>query len=226
MDLQVHHIEVTKQARYLTLGKVGDHLKHFWLVCHGYGQSVHRFISKFEDFNLTDTMVVAPEGLSRFYWKGVTGNPVASWMTKEDRLLEIEDYSAYLSKVLEHFMDQIPKGTTISLLGFSQGGTTVLRWINEYQPRFDNLILWASDIPSDINYHQHTAYWSTQKVSYVYGDQDEFITPARAKALQERVENLPFQVRVIQFKGDHRVDRAVLMKVEQKVRQFRDGSEE
>ena len=218
MDMQVHHMEVMKRARVLTIGEVGPHLKHFWLACHGYGQSVHRFVSKFDTFDLSDTLVVAPEGLSRFYWKGVSDHPVASWMTSEDRLLEIEDYSAYLSKVFNHFRGTIPKDVTVNIFGFSQGGTTVLRWINEHQPNFDQLFLWASDIPQDLNYNQYSDYWSAQKVCYIYGYQDEFITPARVQTMNERSINLPFQVQVLTFDGGHRVDRTVLMDIEQNVR--------
>src|SRR5207237_799567 len=64
--------------------------------------------------------VVAPEGRPRFY---LTESPTerrvgASWMTREDRLHEIDDYVRYLDAV--HVDLKLPN-TRITALGFSQG---------------------------------------------------------------------------------------------------------
>jgi hypothetical protein len=64
------------------------------LVTHGYGQLAKTFIRRFEPIMDAQTLVVAPEGLSRFYWGGFDGPVVASWMTREDRLDEIADCAA------------------------------------------------------------------------------------------------------------------------------------
>jgi hypothetical protein len=46
---------------------------------------------------LVGRIIIAPEGLSRFYRKGFSGDVVASWMTKDDRLDDMEDYVRYLN---------------------------------------------------------------------------------------------------------------------------------
>ncbi|MEN0004839.1 MAG: phospholipase, partial [Bacteroidota bacterium] len=73
-----HSIPVTRTAHYATQGQVGPHIRYLCIACHGYGQLAARFIRKFDVVDRADTFVIAPEGLSRFYWGGVTGNVVAS----------------------------------------------------------------------------------------------------------------------------------------------------
>ena len=79
--MQIHSISVPKTAHYCTLGEPGPHIKYFWICCHGYGQLAKRFIRKFERIHQEDTLVVAPEGFSRFYWKDFTGDVVATHMS-------------------------------------------------------------------------------------------------------------------------------------------------
>src|SRR5438477_56805 len=82
---------------------------------------------------------VAPEGLSRFY---LTESPAerrvgASWMTREDRLHEIDDYVRYLDGV---YGNVVPRNARVTALGFSQGTATVCRWAGLGSSRIDRLI--------------------------------------------------------------------------------------
>src|SRR5207302_9410481 len=75
--------------------------------------------------------LVAPEGLSRFY---LTESPTerrvgATWMTREDRLAEIDDSVRYLDAVYDDVFGRIDRArVTVHALGFSQGAATVSRW--------------------------------------------------------------------------------------------------
>lgn len=60
------------KARYFTAGEVTQQTKHIWFVLHGYGQLADNFIRKFEVIQSPETVVIAPEGLSRFYLQDVT----------------------------------------------------------------------------------------------------------------------------------------------------------
>src|SRR3546814_5982443 len=96
-----HSITVPRTARYYTMGEPQDQPRELWYVCHGYAQLGSRFIRRFAPLDDGTRLIVAPEALSRFYLevKGRTHaeSPVgASWMTREDRLSEIDDYVAYL----------------------------------------------------------------------------------------------------------------------------------
>ena len=63
--MEHHHIEVTKTARYFTLGPTGEGLGEIWYVCHGYRQLAGRFIRRFARLNDGSRRIIAPEGLSR-----------------------------------------------------------------------------------------------------------------------------------------------------------------
>jgi len=96
-----HHLPVSRTARYFTIGEPDASLTELWFVCHGYGQLAGRFVRHFESIDAPHRMIVAPEALSRFYVE-VAGKTHAdthvgaSWMTREDRLSDIEDYVEYL----------------------------------------------------------------------------------------------------------------------------------
>ena len=90
--MQAHQIKFPRTAHYYTLQPPAPHHRQLLLVLHGYGQLASRFIYKFDQLD-PSYWVVAPEGFSRFYWKGVSGPAGASWLTTPDRLSEIEDYS-------------------------------------------------------------------------------------------------------------------------------------
>src|SRR5213592_1979241 len=105
--MQEHHIGVTRGARYFALGTSSGEVGEVWFACHGYGQLAARFLEKLRVLDDGRRYLVAPEGLSRFYLsESPTERRVgASWMTREDRLAEIEDYVRYLDAVSHVVVD-------------------------------------------------------------------------------------------------------------------------
>ena len=121
MKYSDHTLKISKTAHYsIAEPALFDEHNKIWMVFHGYGQLAKYFIKKFDCLVTAGDVVVALEGLSRAYINGFTGRVGASWMTKEDRLIEIEDYQAYISQihsaVLERFGNQ-----KVTVLGFSSG---------------------------------------------------------------------------------------------------------
>jgi predicted esterase len=208
-------MRVSRTARYYTLGKPGPSIRYCWIVCHGYGQLARNFIRKFDVLESEDTLVIAPEGLSRFYWGGVSGVPVASWMTSEGRLEEIEDYTHYLSALYDHFTQQLPDDVQIILLGFSQGVATQFRWITRRLPDYHSMIVWAGRIPEDIDYSPHLSYFNHKPLHFVVGDQDEFLSPERLENYREEVKQHGLNWQEHHFHGTHTVDRKTLKMLEE-----------
>ncbi len=205
-----HTISITKTAHYYTIGTPGKHIQYCWIVCHGYGQLAQYFIRKFDVIANADTLIIAPEGLSRFYTEGFSGKVGASWMTKEDRLIEIDDYSNYLATLYNQFTAQLADNVQIIFLGFSQGCATQLRWILQKFPRFDHLILWAGLLPEDLDYLSHQDYFTDKKLHFVYGTNDSFITPERLQQHEQLIENQHLKLNVLSFEGAHTIDRPTL----------------
>jgi predicted esterase len=211
--IESHSIQVERTARYYTLGTAGPSTQQFWIACHGYGQLAERLISKFRDLDTDRQFVLAPEGLSKFYWKGVSGDVGASWMTKKDRLDEIRDYCAYLQHLYTHYRQQLPSDVQINLFGFSQGCATICRWALQEYPEFHHLILWAGVVPDDLHYPDHHDYFKNKKLRFYYGTQDEYLTPDRLQQYKDFLKAQDLEVDIHSFEGPHAVDRSLLTQI-------------
>lgn len=212
-----HKIKIQKTAHYYTLGQAGKEVTDFWIVCHGYGQLASRFIQKFTGIIDEQTFVLAPEGLSRFYWDGFGGDIVSSWMTSADRLDEIEDYTRFIKALYDEYRPQFAKNVRIHLLGFSQGCATQCRWVMQELPEFDNLILWAGLLPEDINYKAKEAYFKSKNLYFIYGKADPYLTSKRVDWLTHFAKAQGLEYETLTFEGKHTVDRGFLKTIAEKL---------
>ncbi|MEO0337759.1 MAG: phospholipase [Bacteroidota bacterium] len=209
--IQNHDIKVSRTAHYSTLGTASPSTKYFIIACHGYGQMAKKFIRKFDVIASDEVFVVAPEGLSRFYWGGLTGDVVSSWMTKEDRLSEIEDYSNFIEALYQKYKPLVAEDAKIILLGFSQGCATIMRWAMRTFPECDHFAFWAGMIPEDIDYKPHLDYFTSKSISFFHGDEDPLITPERLAFIQKVIEDTGIKgVKEYPYKGVHKIERSFL----------------
>ncbi|MBL7882913.1 MAG: phospholipase [Bacteroidia bacterium] len=212
------NIVVPKTARYFILGESTEQTKQVWIVCHGYAQLASYFIKNFEPLNDGKTLIVAPEGLHRFYWQGFSGRVVASWMTKEDRLEDIKDYCNFLDLVYQDVLDLFKdKQVKINVFGFSQGSATVLRWLTIKKPTIHHLFLWGGTFPSDINFEMEKTYFNTFKMYFVMGTNDEYITPAEVEEQEAILRKNEVSFESVRFDGKHEIPSSVLMELAKKL---------
>ena len=212
--METFHFPVQRTARYCTLGQLSDDTRHVWFVCHGYGQLATYFIKNFEVLDDGKNYIVAPEALSRFYLKGFEGRVGATWMTKEDRLTEINDYVQYLDQLYDAVFEQIPRGqVNVHLLGFSQGAATVSRWIALGKVRLESWILWAGLFPYDLKFEVNREKLLNAETFLVYGDQDEFKDDAKVHERHQLVENEGLAYETLQFNGRHEIPSEALLKL-------------
>lgn len=209
--MQEHHLLVRRTARYYSLGSITPDTEYVWIACHGYGQLARRFLRKFDFLSDTGHYILAPEGLSRFYWQGLTGEVAASWMTKDDRLHEIQDFCNYLDTLLEKTLQDFDRPPKLVLFGFSQGCATIIRWMMDRFPKVHRAILWAGLFPEDINYLPHQEYLRDTHFHFIYGTEDQYLTPEREAIHRKLLADQQLKVQIHSFKGPHQVDRQVLM---------------
>ena len=207
-----HQLTVTRTARYYQTAEIGPQTRRLWLVCHGYGQLAAYFIRHFAALTAADpgTVVVAPEGLSRFYLQGTEGRVGASWMTRDGRLAEIDDHCQYLSQLLDTLVAQAGADVTINVLGFSQGTATVGRWLVRHGRRPAHLVLWAGGFPDDLEEAATRELLAGLPVTLVAGDADAYVSATQTAALRARLAALGAVVQVRQFAGGHTLDAATL----------------
>lgn len=203
-------------ARYFTAGTLDATTKQVWIVFHGYGQLASYFLKKFEPLTKQGVFIIAPEGLSRFYLSELTNsgradNRVgATWMTKENRLMDIANYIQYLDAIYEKELKD--SSVPLTLLAFSQGCATVCRWITEGHVAFDRLILWAGLFPPDMNFERGHEILSKKKTYVVAGKNDPFLIPERMAELDQLVSKLGITPEKVEFDGKHELNEDVLMR--------------
>lgn len=203
-----HFLRVVRTARYVTLGSPGQDLRELWLVCHGYGQLAKRFVTAFEGVDDGTRMIVAPEGLSRFYIDRTQQQMMgASWMTREDRLHEIEDYLAYLDAVYEDVQSRIGRALPVTALGFSQGVATATRWAARTTAPLRHLVVWGGTLPPEVD----LTVFRAVRVTVVCGDRDELITAKvrDTEAAKWRAVGVTPEVKI--FSGHHEVPAEVVL---------------
>ncbi len=211
--VQEHHVSVRRTARYYTLGTLSEKTRRIWFVLHGYGQLAQYFIRRFDVVANDETVVIAPEGLSRLYTDQQYGKVGASWLTREDRDNEVTDYVAYLDQVLAAVLDgRTLDGLDVTLMGFSQGASTVCRWLDKSeQVRANRLLLWAGYFPNGLSDVLRPGTTADLPVEYVYGRDDEYISQlSDVDAYLNRLKADVPHLRIIPFDGKHVVDRVVL----------------
>ena len=205
-----HFIPVPRTARYVTLGSPGPALRELWMVCHGYGQLAGRFARPFEPLADGSRLIVAPEGLSRFYLDRSPQQLVgASWMTREDRLREIEDYVAYLEAVYGEVRAWVGRELPVAALGFSQGVATATRWAARTAAPLRRLVVWGGTLPPEVD----LTVFRGHRVTVVCGERDELVTAKvrAAEAERWRAVDVPTDTRL--FPGGHEVPEDVLAEV-------------
>jgi predicted esterase len=211
--MREHHIPVTRTARYYTLGREQARASQLWLVCHGYGQLASAFIRQFEVLGSDDILVVAPEALNRFYLDNperphnASDRIGATWMTREDRLTEIDDYVRYLDALLAHVLGGTDRSRlTVRVLGFSQGAATAARWVAFGTAAIDELILWGSFLPTDVDLSAARARLPSMRLTLVTGTRDKFASTQAAAEHERRLTSEGISCRSLVFEGGHRLD--------------------
>lgn len=212
-------VEFIFKARYCTLGDFSSSTKQIWFVLHGYGQLARFFIRKFETLTSRSIGLVAPEGLSRFYLeemskRSATGNNRvgATWMTAENRLMDIENYLHYLSAVHSQVMKNHPE-IPVTILGFSQGSATASRWVIQHPDCCSRLILWAGIFPPDMEFDKAGQILTSKKLLMVYGRNDPYVTDQRLEEMTSINRRLRVSPEVLAFEGGHEIDDQTLQRL-------------
>jgi predicted esterase len=206
--MQEHHLSVPRTARYVTFGSAAAEASEVWFGFHGYGQLAPRFASRLSPLDDGRRLIVVPEGLSRFYVDARRGIVGASWMTREDRLHEIDDYVAYLDQLAAAILPT--PAPPVHLLGFSQGSATACRWVERGAIRPVRVLLWGGEVPPDIDWSRAAARFRDVEMVLVAGDRDEFATPEALKRHETVLKENGVRHRTVRFSGGHVIEPGVL----------------
>lgn len=189
--------------------------KNVWLALHGMGYLSKYFIKYFKDLDPLENYIIAPQAHSKYYQDKKYKYIGASWLTKEQRDLELENVYRYLDQV---WLDQSnlwkDQDVTIICLGYSQGVSILTRWIANRKINCNHIILHSGAIPEGFNATSFNHLLNTTKIHYHYGNNDEFITPERILEQKEKAYSLfSNKLSISVFDGKHEVDVSFIKKV-------------
>ncbi|HSJ12976.1 MAG TPA: dienelactone hydrolase family protein [Longimicrobiales bacterium] len=210
---QEHHLAVRRTARYYSLGDATA--RELWFVVHGYSQLAGRFIRRFRDIDDARRLVVAPEALNRYYFESAPGAHAAdagvgaTWMTREDRLVEIGDYVAYLDTLHRHVAGALAAPPErIVALGFSQGAATVARWAAQGAARIDHVVLWAGYLPPELE--PAPGLFRGARLTWMLGRDDPYTPASKVGAISAQLHAAGLAHELRFYDGGHRVEPAAL----------------
>jgi predicted esterase len=218
----VRQIAAVKTARYAVLGPEDGPAREVWVACHGYGQLAPYFARHFRSVERPGRLIVVPEALNRFYVGeiGARDRRVgASWMTREEREVDIADVVRYLDDVFVAACaraDADPHAVPLTAFGFSQGTASVVRWlalsplVARRATRAERIILWGGGMPHDLDPGDHAGWLAVAGVTLVAGDRDGFATPGRVLEQEARLRAAGVPVETVSFAGEHRLNDRVL----------------
>lgn len=189
--------------RYFTQNELTDKTQYIWLVFHGMGYLSRYFLNYFKDLDPDLHYIIAPQAPSRYYQDTRYKRIGASWLTREDTELEIENVLAYIDAV---WTAEGSSDRKLILMGYSQGVSIATRWLAHSRVICHQLILHSGGLPKELKRDQFDFLPQNTRVDFVYGTADPYINEERKVLETSKAQEL-FEGRlgVHSFEGGHEV---------------------
>lgn len=210
MDRQEKQVSYQTTNTYETLNELTKKTKNIWIVLHGIGYLSKYFIKYFDALNTAENYIIAPQAPSKYYLKNEYRYVGASWLTKENRVLETANVLTYLDAV--YAAEEFPEDCKLIIFGFSQGVSIATRWVASRQLQCAKLVLYAGGIPKELHREDFDFLEKQQtEVSVIVGDNDQYLTGEILKHETQRIEEL-FHGKAKQhiFRGGHEVKKEII----------------
>lgn len=222
MKVDVKTIQVPKTLVYSTNNPEIEMITELWYVLHGYGQLCEYFIEKFSSIDAPNRLIVAPQGLYRFYTQGQSGRVGATWMTSHRREEDIANIVTYLNVLDEEIVDKYKIGGKVNkvLFGFSQGVAAAVRWLTLGSKRFDRLVMYAGSLPHDLDYDAHARLINSTNPILAFGDSDAYFDEKSIEKLLDFLKLKGLEAQLYAFDGGHQIYPKALTEIQGKIGYF------
>ena len=167
----------TTSNTYSVLNNYTKKTKNVWMVFHGLGYLSKYFINYFSKLNPEENFIIAPQAPSKYYLGKNFKHVGASWLTKENTIEETKNVLSYVDSVFETEITTTPKNLIV--LGYSQGVSIASRWVSSRKISCDHLLLHSGGIPTELVPEDFLFLKKQTKVTYLYGNKDQYINEAR-----------------------------------------------
>ena len=167
---------------------------------HGYGEGAEAQLERMRSIPGADRwLLVSIQGLHRFYQRRAN-EVVASWMTRQDRELAIDDNLAYVAAVMDAVAGDYPGAPRLVLSGFSQGVAMTFRAAAASSRPVDGVIAVGGDVPPEL---VAAAMGRASRILVCHGTRDEWYTQAIFERDVRRLREAHVTVRPLEFDGGH-----------------------
>jgi len=206
------HILYTTQNSYTTVNNFTSKTKNVWLVFHGMGYLSKYFARYFKELSPEENFVIVPQAPSKYYQDKSFKHVGASWLTRENTQIETQNVLKYVDAVWE--AERPENAPNFIVLGYSQGVSIATRWLSSRQISCNHLILHSGGVPIELEPKDFNYLPNTTKVTYVYGNQDQYITEARVTEESLKSSRLfGNRLTVSVFNGIHEVNTEIIQKI-------------
>ena len=175
---------------YTTLNELNKHTKNIWIVCHGIGYLSRYFLRYFNELPAEENYIIAPQAQSKYYLNQQYKHVGASWLTKENTAVEMQNVLAYLDTLYR--TEKIPQhckhlNCKLIVFGYSQGVSIATRWVAKSSIPCSHLVLHSGSIPHELTPKDFTRFNAHKTpVSVIVGDADEYLTAGNMELEQEK----------------------------------------
>jgi len=188
---------------YSTLNTLTEKTKNVWFVCHGIDYLSRYFLKYFEELNPKENYIIAPQASSKHYLGNNYKHVGASWLTKENTNIEIENVMRNFDAIFE--AEHIPRNANLIILGYSQGVSVALRYVAKRQLQCSHLVMMSGGIPNELAAEDFK--FLNAKVFFMFGNNDEYVNDERLKLEEIKVDRLfGNAINIITFDGKHEVN--------------------
>ncbi len=206
MATDENKVNYTSTNTYSTLNELTPETEQVWIACHGIGYLSRYFIRYFKNLP-QQHYIIAPQAPAKYYQTKDFKYVGASWLTKEQTALEIENVLNYLDAV---WQNENLKDLPVNLMGYSQGVSIAMRWLARRELVCNNLIIHSGSIPNEFEPDEFKGKVNS-KVHLIYGNKDEYISgenlETQLKLAKELYSN---QLEIHEFDGIHEVNQTLL----------------
>lgn len=204
--------ELTYKTRhtYSTLNMQTSKTENVWFVCHGMGYLSRYFLKYFKELDAEKNYIIAPQAPSKYYLSPEFKHVGASWLTRENTVLETENIMCYFDAIFE--AETISKDKNLIVLGYSQGVSVAMRYMAKRQLQAKVLVIHSGGIPKELTTEDFNFFEG--KVKLIYGTDDAYLNEARINSETEKAKKLFVnQLEIIAFEGKHEVNVDIIKKL-------------
>lgn len=195
---------------YQTLNELTENTKTVWLVFHGIGYLSKYFLKYFKHLDKQENYIIIPQAPSKYYLNGEYRHIGASWLTRENTELEIENVLIYLDAVYK--AEGISKIKNLNIMGYSQGVSVATRFIARRNIRCKNLIMHSGKVPQELE-AEDFEFLKDTRFTFIYGTEDEYLKSGVISVEEKRLKDIfPKNLEILTFEGGHEVNTKLISK--------------